>query len=156
MPRPTATLPVDSGEEYLPVTLDELSCFEYVRFWKGRDKSGNPTPRPDQLPEAIKRLNGRKIAVTGYVRPYVMDDKNKMVLRCLLVKDPLTCCYGRMPNLHEYIDITMPEGKSFEFLFHVEMCFTGPLEVREKIENGWCTRLYSMTPDSVEAIRQPQ
>jgi len=148
MPRPTATLPADTGEEYLPVTLDRLSCFEYVRFWD--EKPGKP--RPAQLPDAIQRLDGRKIAVTGYVRPYVIDEESKQVSRCLLVKDPLTCCYGRLPNLHEYIDITMPDGTTFEFLFHVEMRFQGPLEVRENIQNGWATRLYSMTPSHVEAI----
>jgi hypothetical protein len=104
-------------------------------------KPGTPPPSAaNQIPAAIKALDGKKVIVTGYMLPVKMD--KGLVTEFLLVSSPAACCYGVTPQMNEFIVVKMAKGvKSF---MDAPVEFYGVLAVKEVIEEGYLANIYTL------------
>ena len=105
------------------------------------------------VPEPIKALNGKKISVSGFMVPMIMDrDK---VSSFILAQSRMACCYGVVPKLNQWIYVKMDAGKTAESMMDIPITVFGTFSVGREFDsgnNGWC--LYRMTSDKIEAPRK--
>lgn len=132
------------AEGYEAVGFDRLASYEYTPPDYDATAPNATPPKTDQIPAAIKALNQRKVAVTGFMLPVKMEEG--LVKEFLLVKDAMMCCYGVMPKPNEWIVVKMV-GKGVKPLMDVPVSFEGKLQVGEMYENGYLTGLYLLEGD---------
>ena len=101
--------PVKAAEsaDFLPVTFTTLSSYYYEL--PALDEKATKSTK-DQIPQPIKDLNTKKIALQGFMVP--IDLKNGKSTKFLLVKDQSLCCFGRMPRMNEWVSVHMKPGKA--------------------------------------------
>jgi hypothetical protein len=126
------------ADGYENVGFDRLAAFAYT---PPETENAKPT---DQIPAAIKALDQRKVAVTGFMLPTKMD--KGLVKEFLLVKDAMMCCYGVMPKVNEWIVVKM-NGAGVKPLMDLPITFEGKLRVGEMYENGYLTGVYLLEGD---------
>ncbi len=124
----------------IEVGFDKLSSFEFVA---PSDEAGAPEAEK-QIPEPVRELDAKKVAVTGFMLPVKMNEG--LVTEFLLVKDPMMCCYGVMPKVNEWVVVKM-NGKGVAPLMDVPITFEGTLKVGQIYEGGYLTGLYLLQGD---------
>lgn len=124
-----------AAQEVLSVGFDKLASFEFV----APDDPSKAEAAEKQIPDTVRELDAKKVAVTGFMLPVKMEEG--MVKEFLLVKDPMMCCYGAMPKVNEWVVVKMV-GKGTPPLMDVPITFEGQLEVGQIYEGGYLTGLY--------------
>ncbi len=136
---------VPQGDGYETVGFDRLAAYAFTPpDYDPTVPNAKPPSGADQIPAAIKALDRRKVAVTGYMLPTKMD--KGLVVEFLLVKDPMLCCYGVMPKVNEWVVVKMT-GAGVKTLMDVPITFNGTLRVGEMYENGYLTGVYLLEGD---------
>lgn len=134
---------------YEAVGFDRLASYAFTPpDYDPTVPNAKPPSGADQIPAAIKALDQRKVAVTGYMLPTKMD--KGLVVEFLLVKDPMLCCYGVMPKVNEWVVVKMT-GTGVKALMDVPITFDGRLRVGEMYENGYLTGVYLLEGDRMAA-----
>jgi hypothetical protein len=123
---------------YLKVGFDRLSSFPFV----GDGSTISAADSEAQIPPAIKKLDGRKVIVTGFMLPIKMGNNDELTTEFLLLKSQLLCCYGIAPLVNDWILVEMPKGTPA--IKDVPISFRGTLHVRAMFENGYFTGIYSL------------
>jgi hypothetical protein len=127
-----------TADGYLKVGFDQLSSFPFA----GPNSTAPAAVSEAQIPAAIKKLDGRKVVVTGFLLPIKMDGKDELTTEFLLMKSQLLCCYGIAPQANEWILVEMPKGA--RPVMDVPISFCGTLHVRAMFESGYLTGIYSL------------
>lgn len=132
------------GAEMFDVGFDKLSAFEY----KIVDAGTGATPEEieaarkiDKVPEWIKVYNDQRVALTGYLMPLQVE-KGK-AKKFVIMKDVTTCCYGSVPNMNDYVVVSM-KGEGVTPIQDVPVVLVGIFKVEEKYDGGYVTALFSM------------
>jgi hypothetical protein len=137
---PGATEPeMENG--YLRLGFDRLAAYKFVAptYDPAADPKTPPASGEEQIPAKVKAWSGRKAIVTGFMLPVKMD--GGLVTEFLLVKDPMMCCYGVVPNMNEWVVVKMVKG-GVRPLMDVPISFYGELKVGAMFENGYMTGIY--------------
>src|SRR5688572_26315182 len=98
--------PVDPPElvdGYQEVRFDLLTSFEYE--WSpttGISSDG----ALERIPAEVRKLGGTKVLIRGYMQPIEFDRDG--VRAFLLTNIPGGCCFGMVPRLNEWIEVTLP------------------------------------------------
>lgn len=147
VPPPASTAPVKisvEGEEMFAVGFDKLAAFEYTIV----DAATGATPEEiekakqrDQVPDWIKIYQDKRIALTGYLMPLQIE--NGLAKKFIMMRDITTCCFGNVPNMNEYVIVTMKSG-GVKPIQDVPVVLTGIFKIEEKYENGYVVALYQM------------
>jgi len=134
-------------DEYQRVGFDRLASYTFIPPETDSTTPNAPPPSgANQIPDKIKALDQRKVAVTGFMLPVKMD--GGLVKEFLLVKDPMMCCYGIMPKINEWVVVKMV-GKGVKPLMDIPITFDGKLRVGEMYENGYLTGVYLLEGDKM-------
>src|SRR5207237_9617512 len=104
-------------------------------------------PPKDQIPEPIKTLNGKKVAIQGFMVP--TDLKNGKTTKFLLVKDQSLCCFGRMPRMNEWVSVKMKPGKAARVIQDQPVTVFGNIEVGEDIDKDEVLSIYRVDSEDV-------
>lgn len=104
--------------------------------------------KKNQIPAEVMALTGSKAMVEGWMVPMQVDD-NGGVKSFVLVKTQPQCCFGDTQKMNEWIDVTMPAGKTADFNVDRPVKAYGTLEVGEKIEDGFVLSIYRMKAEKV-------
>jgi len=150
----TASPVVDSG--VLPLSFAYLSSYEYDvphPFAMKTMKEADYKDLSDQIPDYIKKLNNKKVALSGFMVP--IDVVNEGVKSFILTYSQMMCCFGQMPWYNEWVFVEMPEGRPAEYQMDVPITVSGQLEVGEEIEDGFVISLYRMKGDKVAVAGEP-
>ena len=99
------------------------------------DVSTNPQP-----PEDIKKANGRKIKLIGFMYPL---QQGKSIQYFCLLRTTQTCCYGPRPQYNQYVFVEMKTPTSFHRLDPVSC--TGKLRVEPTPDEGFIYRMEGET-----------
>ena len=142
--------PVKDHSGYIPLGLDTLSNYDFTPTSKDKN---SPTQNAS-IPESIKALNGRKVAVTGYVLPMAVE--NGRTQSFMLMRNTLFCCYGIMPKMNEWVNVEMGNEKNNPILkIHTPTVVYGTLEVGENYESGDLNNIYRIKAvDVIEVENQ--
>jgi hypothetical protein len=127
------TLPAPDSAETLDIPLKDLGDFEY-----DASTGGN-------IPDDVKRLNGVKLRVRGFMLPMAQADN---VTQFAMVPDQQSCCFGQQPLMQNMLLASLPEGKSVSY-FSDELLVEGTLHVEEKREDGFIVSVFQMDVTSV-------
>lgn len=138
---PAPAGPPEVVDGYLKVGFDRLGSFPFIT----RDPADNPGAPADtgesQIPATVKKLNGQKVIVTGFLLPVKMD--NGIMTEFLLMRDRQMCCYGFVPAVNQWIVVTMAKG-GVAPVMDVPVSFRGTLHVGAMFENGYMTAIYAL------------
>ena len=145
--------PAPERDGFRSINFDELASFEYDPIAAGVPLLGsapNPqqtTERVDQIPPAIRKLNGTRAGVSGFMMPIEMEKDR--VKSFLLMRNQMACCFGMMVGFNEWIFVELPEGRPTKFVPDVPIVAYGTLEVGEEVEDGIVMSIYRMAADDV-------
>jgi len=132
---------------YEKVGFDRLASFTFNAPAEGAETDAQAQAKGnEQIPDRIRGLDTKKVAVTGFMLPVKMD--GGLVKEFLLVKDPMLCCYGVMPRINEWVVVKMV-GKGVPPLMDVPITFEGTLKVGAMYENGYLTGIYLLAGDKL-------
>ncbi|MDF9828425.1 hypothetical protein M2447_002544 [Ereboglobus sp. PH5-10] len=92
----------------------------------------------EQLPVAVRKLNGKKVTITGFMLPVRMKDGR--AVEFLLLRDQSMCCFGEQPQMNEWVVVRM--AKPGAYAPDVPKSFEGTLRVGAIEENGYLSGIY--------------
>ncbi len=99
------------------------------------------------LPAGIKSYDGRDVRIQGYMLPTRME--RGLVKECLVLANPMGCCFGQAPRFCEFIAVRM-EGAGTPDQMDRPLRFEGKLHVGDVFADGAWVALYSMDCTAVE------
>lgn len=154
-------LPAKNGDELPPLekperaakpgvlhlTWDDLGGYDY----KFPDITEDADPKPtNQIPETHLKLDGETISITGFIIP--IRPRGNVFTEFVLVPNQMFCHYGRVPQMNEWIHVTMAPGKETTLdMTELPATIQGELAVGEVWDNGVVMSLYRCTATSVTA-----
>jgi hypothetical protein len=130
---------------YEEVAFAALSNFEYEL-----PDPLDPTAKPDlsQVPARVKALNGRKVAIRGFMLPLDLDQSG--VSQFMLNGSIDMCYFGAPVRMNEWVLVRMQGTKKARFT-HLPILVSGRLEVGEELKNGRVVSLYRLSADAAES-----
>jgi hypothetical protein len=156
----TGTVPAAKGFErtkdgkYFKVTFSALGGFDYeVPDPDAVLASPDPTkPLRDQIPGEIKKLNGQKVVVVGFMVPIEVDNKGN-VKSYALTQNQMFCCFGVAPAMNEWVMVTV-DGEPARYYSDLPIATFGEMQVGEEIEDGYVMSVYRMKAEKVMDVRE--
>lgn len=130
--------------DYQAVSWKELASFPYAPSVRPSSK----VKKPVHIPPSIHRLDGTPLRLSGYMMPVEMDGEN--VATFVLVRNQAMCCFGRTPEMNEWVMVRFRGGSSIPMNMDRPISVSGNFEVGEEIEEGAVVSLYRMVADRVE------
>lgn len=128
-------LPPQEAAKYPWIDFELLSDFEYPD-----PGERSPDEPPPELPEEVRELHGKLVALEGFMNPLAFDARG--VSEFTLVSDPTLCCFGMTPRIHHFVHVTLPEGERCDFHSMVPIAVFGRLSIGEVEEDGFVLSLY--------------
>ncbi len=134
--------------EYTPVPWELLSGFVYD-LPPGRRLAGRTA---DQLrerterifPEAVRALDGRRVAIRGFFIPAEIS-QGKVTQFILAAKNDVGCCFGDGLGISQWIVVDAEEAEDVVRGFPGQVTTLGTLEVGEEVtDGGYVMSLYRM------------
>jgi hypothetical protein len=134
------TIGIDESSIVQDPSKELLLTYSALMTWQYDTKS-NPPP-----PGGIKKLDGRKVRITGFMFP--LQEGTSIQNFCLL-RTTQTCCYGPRPQYNQYIFVEMAKPTAFHRLDPVTC--VGKLKVEPTPEEGFIYRMEGEICESVSA-----
>ncbi len=132
----------------LDVSFDRLASFDYeMPEDLTEEVEGETEGVSDQIPEAIRDLNDKTIALKGFMLPLKVEEG--LVTEMLIMRDQSMCCYGTVPKINEWVSVRM-EGKGVKPVMDQAVTLFGTLKVGEIRENGYLVGIYEMDGDRMD------
>jgi hypothetical protein len=139
------------GPVWQPVSFETLAAYAIKVDWiiNPTNSSLDTLRRNGEIPAAIKALQGRKVAVQGYMKPLKQDARG--VQEFLLMRNHGLCCQTNVPQINEWIHVQV-KGKSLPFAHDRQFLVRGELEVGEKLGAGNVVSVYRLSGEAIEAV----
>ncbi len=112
------------------INFDFLSGFDYEK---------------EKIPRQIEELNGKKIAVTGFMLPVDFDQGK--VTSFILLNNQMGCCFGIMPRMNEFIYVKMKPNTITKLMTDIPITVLGKFVIGEENVIG---SLYGIDAEKVE------
>ena len=93
------------------------------------EEDGQETKTEFEFPESAQALNGKRVAIVGYMIPLDWVQGEDRITSFMLVRDFAQCCFGGMPRPDEWIDVITPIGESAGFYAYRPIRVIGKLKV---------------------------
>lgn len=122
--------------------IDQMLSFEEISSWPYEDGLKG-------LPKTVKKLDGRKIMMTGFMLPI---DQVENIKEFLLVQSLWSCCYGQPPDINGIVRVIMKGKSTTDYQFD-PIKIIGDFKVEAAIEDGYCVDIFQLHADSVEVIK---
>jgi hypothetical protein len=98
------------------------------------------------IPGSIKAWDGKDVAVRGFMLP--MKQENGRVTEFLLLRNQSMCCFGKPPNINEWVHVTMT-GKGVPSQMDQVVTVYGTLHVGEHRVTSQMLDIYRLDGDGV-------
>ncbi len=105
-----------------------------------------------EIPPTIKALDVQKVAVKGFMLP--LQQEKGMTTDFILLRSRMMCCYGKMPNINEWIHVQMG-GKGAPCIMDTPVTISGKLHVAEYRENRTMLGIYHLDGEELAAPAGP-
>ena len=138
------------GETYRSLSFQELASFPF----KVTDEMSSPDANAlvatlrvlEQIPAAVKSVNERAVALTGFMLPVKWSAG--LVTDFMLLPNTMGCCYGRMPRINDII-IVNTTGKGVKLMKDVPVVVLGTFHVGAVRNNNYLIGIYQMDCERV-------
>ncbi len=143
--------------DYEVVSFDRL-FFHYqppvdVEHPDGNITKGTKKPMP--IPPEIKALNGKKVAIKGFIIPLTNSGQN--INQFLFADELVTCMFCAMLSYDQWMTGTVVNPKGFHIeddQYEEPVIVYGTLEVGEEYQDGQFTGIYRIKADGFQANRK--
>lgn len=99
-----------------------------------------------QIPTLIKKYDGQKAILTGYMMPTATNQSGQ-VTEFMLLRSPIACCYGTTPAPNEWVVVKLT--KAVPYVSDIPISCSGTFHVEEQRENGFLTGVYRLEGEKV-------
>ena len=130
----------------LDLGFDKLAGFSYV-VPEYTGTTPPPAPNTNQIPATVRALDGKTVAVKGFMLPLKVKDGK--VQEMLLMRDQSMCCFGAVPKINEFLTVKMT-GEGTRAVMDQAVTLVGKLKVGEFSENGYLLGIYQLDADRAE------
>ncbi len=141
---PAPTMVKLDGADLFALGFDKLSAFDYTIVDAGTGATPeqiSAAEKRDQVPAWVHFYDAKHVVLTGYVMPLQVE--NGLSKKFVMMKDVNTCCYGAVPNMNDYVVVTM-DGPGIVAVQDVPVALIGVFHVAQKYEGGYVTQLYHL------------
>ncbi len=132
------------GSNLYSLGFDKLSSFEY----KVADVGTGATPeeiakaqKTDQVPPWIHVYDKQKVVLSGYMMP--LQVANGLSTKFVMMRDITTCCYGAVPNMNDYVVVTVP-APGIQVVQDIPVRMTGTFRIDQRYDAGYVVSLFVM------------
>jgi len=132
--------------DYPMVGFDKLAAFKYEVPDEGK-KAADPKKTDEQIPEAVKAFNGKRVSLKGFMLPLKVEGGK--VTEMLIMRDQSMCCYGAVPKINEWVSVRMVGG-GVKPIMDQAITMYGKLHVGEMRENGYLVGIYHMDGERID------
>lgn len=102
-----------------------------------------------EIPDKVKQLNEKKVAITGFMLPIDVD-KGK-VKRFLLLKSTMSCCFGVAPRINEVVYVESSKKQKIQSVMDTPITVFGKLSVGQQFrEDLMLVGVYKLELDEVK------
>jgi hypothetical protein len=122
-PRPPGLL------DFEDLTFDKLASYAY-----DMPELIDGKVAKQQIPASVRDLDGRKVAIRGFMVPY--RNEGEVVTEFILLRNQGLCCFGIVPRMNEWIHVRMKPGEGAPYAVDIPITVFGALEVGEMCEKG--------------------
>ena len=121
----------------LDLGFDKLAGFSYV-VPEYTGTTPPPAPNTNQIPATVRALDGKTVAVKGFMLPLKVE--GGLITELLIMRDQSMCCYGSVPKINEWVSVKMT-GKGVKPIMDQAVTLYGKLHVGEIRENGYLVEI---------------
>ncbi len=130
---PEKTFEVEGPEEALRVAFDDLCLRQLL------DVQKVPVDVEDQLPEWLKKLNGKTVRISGWMFPPPTETD---LPAFLLVRTGMWMDFGRRLRVDEKIGVRMRKGVTANDISDRQFDVVGKLTIKSRVDKGELLWLY--------------
>ncbi len=113
-------------------------------------EDGQETETDFEFPESAQVLDGKRVAIVGYMIPLDWVQGEDRITSFMLVRDFAQCCFGGMPRPDEWIDVITPIGESAGFYAYRPIRVIGKLRVGlDRPTDAMVSSVYQMVATDV-------
>jgi hypothetical protein len=131
---------------YSKISYSQLAGF---KFRPPPQPIATDKPPPEvlaQVPAAIRRLDGKKVVLTGYMLPLTLKDG--LATEFFFLSSPNACCYGTVPEVNEWMHVKMRQ-EGLPPVQDVPLYLAGRLHVRARWDEGYLIGIYDLEGDGL-------
>ena len=124
------------------------TSFEVLASWRIPDAlfKAKPGHVLRFVPANIRSLDGKEVAVTGFMLPIRVH--NKLVTEFMLLRTQNTCCFGVPPELNEVVEVLRIDTPS-KVLMDSPITVVGRMHVKERWEGTFLCSIYQLDAERV-------
>jgi hypothetical protein len=136
-------------QEYKPISFSRLSGFFYYTPEPG-EKPDPEMLKKSRVPDEVKALNGRKVAINGFMMP--IDQEPEGSKEFVLNGNFDMCGFGGPISINQWI-VVKYTGRGRVPYTHLPMSVFGELEVGEEYRDGKLFSIYRMKAKAVSTLQ---
>jgi hypothetical protein len=145
------------SDGYRELTFEHFNDFRYQPPGGARVDRSTPVlpkelgrPFEDRIPEEIRKLDGQKVAILGFMMP--LGGTLKALTDFVLVRNMMICCYGVAPQITEWIMVEAEAGKKIPYHRNIPVVVRGVLKIDEEVEEGFVISLFEMDAQDLKVL----
>ena len=126
------------------IGFDKLAAFDYTIVDAATGASPEEVEvakKRDQIPDWVRFYDQKQVALTGFMLPLKVE--NGLAKKLIIMRDITTCCFGNVPNMNEYVIVTM-KNEGIKAIQDVPVVLTGVFKIEERYENGYIVSIFQM------------
>lgn len=135
------------------LSFEKLSAFDYfvTEVPSLLDPEKMVLRSTNSIPAQIKAYNGKRVSVSGFVRP--LRTQNRLVTEFLLLRDQGTCCFGSRAQMNHFVRVKLRAG-GFSPGLPVPYKASGTLRVGEEYVGEFLTAIYTLEAEKVVPMEE--
>jgi hypothetical protein len=121
--------------------IDRVLTFEEISSWPYEDGLKG-------MPESVKKLDGLKVMMTGFMLPI---DEVENIKQFLLVQSLWSCCFGQPPDINGLVRVVMQGGQKVQYQYD-PLKVIGTFVIKPHYDDDYCVDVFTLKAESVEVI----
>jgi hypothetical protein len=137
---------------FLKLDFYYLSSYDFVRPPPDAPPGpgGKPATGDEQIPPPIKKWDGAKVILTGFMLP--TNFSGGKTTEFLLMANLMLCCYATVPKVNDWVLVRFPAGA--DVVQDQPITFRGKFHVGAQIDDGILTAVYEMDADGPGKVEE--
>jgi hypothetical protein len=142
--------PLSRQSGYAKIAFTQLAGFPLAVPEQPLAPGATPPDVLAQVPAAVRKLDGQKVVLTGFMLPTKLHEG--FATEFLFLGSSQLCCFGTPPALNDWIAVTMKK-EGLPPVQDVPMALAGRLRIRPQWTDGFLTGLYFLEGDGLLKIK---
>ena len=138
--------PLETQSGYTKIAFSQLAGFTFTAPPQPLPPGTSPPDVLTQVPASIRRLDGKKVVLTGFMLPTKLE--GGFATEFFFLSSSQLCCYGVTPTVNEWIAVKMKK-EGLPPVQDVPMFLAGRLRVRAQWNDGLLATIYELEGDGL-------